>query len=66
MSRRPGIRLSDLKSALALMKAEGMTPAALDMKPDGSCRWHFTSPQDDGQNELDRELAEFSRKHGHC
>ena len=65
MSRRPGIRLSDLKAALALMRAEGLTPAALDMRPDGSCRWHFTAPPDSAQNDLDRELAEFDKKHGY-
>lgn len=65
MSRRPGIRLSDLKAALSLMKAAGLTPAALDMRPDGSCRWHFTAPADSDDDGLDRELAEFRRKHGY-
>lgn len=65
MSRRAGIRLSDLKAALTLMKAEGITPAALDMRPDGSCRWHFTPPPERDENDLDRELAEFRKKHGY-
>lgn len=65
MSRRPGIRLSDLKAALALMRDGGIEPTALDMKPDGSCRWHFTQPANSDDNSLDRELAEFRKKHGY-
>ena len=65
MSRRPGIRLADLKATLTLMRDGGITPTALDMKPDGSCRWHFTQPADNDENELDRELAEFRKKHGY-
>lgn len=65
MSRRPGIRLLDLKAALALMREGGITPIALDMNPDGSCRWHFTQPTDGDDNELDREMAEFRKKHGY-
>jgi hypothetical protein len=59
------VRASDLKTALAALRAAGIEPAALDMKPDGSCRWHFTQPVDSDDNDLDRELAEFDRKHGY-
>ncbi len=60
--RRP--RLSDLKTTLRLLQDEGLRPAALDTLPDGTYRWHFTEPASAGENELDRELAAFGKKHG--
>ena len=65
MSRRPVIRPSDLKTALAAMREAGIEPTALDIRPDGSCRWHFTQPADSDENELDRELAALANKHGY-
>ena len=61
--RRP--RLSELKSTLQALRESGMKPCALDCRPDGSYRWHFTEPPSSGENALDRELVEFGAKHGY-
>lgn len=65
MSRRPRLRVSDLKTTLHMLRETGMVPCALDTMPDGTHRWHFTPPRGDDENDLDRELAEFEAKHGH-
>lgn len=64
-SRRPRVRMSDLKAALAALKEVGREPCALDILPDGTHRWHFTQPATNAEDDLDRELAEFEAKHGH-
>ncbi|KFL27058.1 hypothetical protein JP74_09085 [Devosia sp. 17-2-E-8] len=64
MSRRPSVRPSDLKAALEVLREFGMTPSALDTMPDGTYRWHFTKPASSDDDELDRELAEFEKRHG--
>jgi hypothetical protein len=65
MSRRPALRPADLKATLDALREAGIVPTALDTRPDGSFRWHFTKVADDDENDLDRELAEFDRKHGY-
>lgn len=64
MSRRPGVRTADLKAALVVMREFGITPCALDTLPDGTHRWHFTKPSSSDEDDLDRELAEFDKRHG--
>lgn len=65
MARRPALRTTDLKAAILVMRECSMTPAALDVLPDGTHRWHFTKPTNSDEDDLDAELAEFSRRHGH-
>jgi hypothetical protein len=64
-ARRPTLRIRDVNATLEALKRNGMTPTALDTLPDGTFRWHFTPPALDNGDELDRELAEFDRKHGY-
>ena len=64
MARRPTVRVADLRSAVEALKQAGMEPSALDIMPDGTHRWHFTKPATT-DDDLDRELAEFDKKHGH-
>lgn len=63
MSRR--IRMADLKTTLSVLREFDMKPCALDTLPDGTHRWHFTTPVPHDENSLDRELAAFEAKHGH-
>lgn len=65
MARRPFMRPNDLKTALAVLKEAGVEPAALDIMPNGTHRWHFTKPSGDDEDDLDRELAAFEARHGH-
>lgn len=65
MSRRPAIRPTDLKVTLGVLREFGITPTALDTMPNGTHRWHFTTPAGNDEDDLDRELAEFGRKNGH-
>lgn len=66
MSRRPAVRASDIKTALAALSAAGLKPTAFDAMPDGTLRWHFTAIADNDDIALDRELAAFeAAKHGH-
>ena len=65
MSRRPSVRVSDLKAALVVMREFDMKPCALDTLPDGTHRWHFTPPAPHDEDTLDRELEAFEAKHGH-
>ncbi|NTF99032.1 hypothetical protein G6L30_02770 [Agrobacterium rhizogenes] len=64
-TRRPTLRIRDVNATLEALKRNGMTPTALDTLPDGTFRWHFTPPSHDDGDELDRELAEFDKKHGY-
>lgn len=61
--RRP--RLSDLKGTLRVLREGGMEPCALDSLPDGTYRWHFTTPAANDEDSLDRELQQFEAKHGY-
>ena len=61
---RARIRTRDLKATLTFLKEAGMAPAALDLLPDGTCRFHLVSPADNDDDMLDRELAEFRSRHG--
>jgi hypothetical protein len=65
LSRRPAVRESDLKTALAALRAAGIEPVSLDIRPDGTQRWHFTKPADSAEDDLDRELEAFEAKHGY-
>lgn len=62
---RARVRMTDLKTTLAVLREFGMKPCALDTLPDGTHRWHFTTPPSHDENDLDRELAAFEAKHGH-
>lgn len=64
-TRRPCIRINDLKATLSALQKGGLSPSALDTLPDGTFRWHFTPPPQGDENDLDRELAEFEKKHGY-
>ncbi len=61
--RRP--RLSELKGTLKVLHEQGLKPCALDCQPDGTYRWHFTTPPSGDETGLDRELAEFEARHGY-
>jgi hypothetical protein len=63
MARRTRPNLATLKATLAALRESGMTPTALDTMPDGTCRWHFTPPPSQGEDDLDRELQAFEAKH---
>lgn len=65
MSRRPTVREADLKTALAALRSAGIEPVSLDIRPDGTLRWHFTKPADSDDDALDRELEAFEAKHGY-
>ena len=65
MSSRRRLRLSEVKATLALLREQGITPCALDTLPDGTVRWHFTEPELNAEDALDRELAAFREKHGY-
>lgn len=62
---RTRIRTLAMKATLTFLRESGFEPTALDVKPDGSFRWHIAPPTTDNDAELDRELAEFQAKHGH-
>lgn len=64
-NRRPALRIRDVNATLEALKKNGMTPTALDTLPDGTFRWHFTPPAQNDEDDLDRELAEFDKKHGY-
>lgn len=64
-SRRPTLRVRDVNATLEALKKSGMTPTALDTLPDGTFRWHFTPAPQGGDSDLDRELAEFDKRHGY-
>ena len=64
-TRRPSIRVNDLKATLSALQKGGLSPSALDTLPDGTFRWHFTPPQHNDDSDLDRELAEFEKRHGY-
>lgn len=64
-SRRPTLRVRDVNATLEALKKGGMTPTALDTLPDGTFRWHFTPAPQSEDTDLDRELAEFDKKHGY-
>ena len=64
-SRRPSLRQSELAAALDTFTERGMTPCSVDVRPDGTVRWHFTSPADSAEDDLDRELRAFEAEHGH-
>lgn len=65
MARRPSLRSTDLLNAVETLKKAGMTPTALDIRPDGTQRWHFTQQLLSDEDDLDRELAAFEAEHGH-
>lgn len=65
MSRRPAVREADLKTALAALRSAGIKPVSLDIRPDGTQRWHFTKAPGDDDDDLDRELKAFEAKHGY-
>jgi len=62
--RATAVRSSDIKATLTALKAAGMIPCALDTLPDGGMRWHFTQPQANDEDDLDRELREFEQRNG--
>lgn len=64
MSRRPSLRVNDLKTTLAALRASGLQPTRFDVLPDGSQRWYFTQTAEDLDSDLDRELREFEAAHG--
>lgn len=64
MSRKR-VRMADLKSTLAVLRQFDIKPCALDTLPDGTHRWHFTTPAPHDENDLDRELAAFEAKNGY-
>lgn len=64
MSRRPGIRSSDVDAAIAALEARGIRPSAIDLLPTGAVRMHLVPLQSDTVSDLDRELAEFEARHG--
>lgn len=63
--RRHRASLSALKTTLQALRESGMQPAALDVMPDGTTRWHFTPPPSHDEDSLDRELQAFEAKHGY-
>lgn len=65
MTRRQSFRASDIKTILCALQKSGLSPTAMDTMPDGTVRWHFTPTSQNEQNDLERELAEFERRHGH-
>jgi hypothetical protein len=64
-TRRPRLRLAELKDTLRILRESGVSPCALDTLPDGTYRWHFTPPASNDETALDRELAEFEAQHGY-
>lgn len=64
MSRRAALRVNDIKSTLAALRAGGLQPTRFDVLPDGSQRWYFTRTAEDEEHDLDRELREFEASHG--
>jgi hypothetical protein len=54
-----------LKAALAALRAEGIEPCSLEIRPDGSHRWHFTKDANNDDDAVDRELAEFGKRNGY-
>lgn len=65
VTRRLGIRPSDLRSAINVLLESGLKPSALDILPDGTHRWRFTEAAANDDDELDRELASHRAKHGY-
>ena len=59
MTRRLGIRPSDLRSAINVLLESGLKPSALDILPDGTHRWRFTEAAANDDDDLDRELAAY-------
>jgi hypothetical protein len=66
MQRRPAIRRR-VNAGAAALEARGLKPCAVDILPTGTIRFHLTAPssiEDNGDDDLDRELAEFEARHG--
>lgn len=64
MPRRATLRVNDIKSTLAALRAGGLQPTRFDVLPDGSQRWYFTPTVEENESDLDRELREFEAAHG--
>lgn len=61
---KPSIRRRVNAGASAL-EARGLKPCAMDILPTGTIRFHLTAPVSGaGDDDLDRELAEFEARHG--
>lgn len=54
--RRRTVRERDVRAGLEAIRANGLTPTALDISPDGTMRWHFTPVADNDELALDREF----------
>lgn len=65
MTRRLGIRPSDLRSAINVLLESGLKPSALDILPDGTHRWRFTEAAENDDDEVEKALAGLARKHGY-
>lgn len=65
MTRRLGIRPSDLRSAINVLLESGLKPSALDILPDGTHRWRFTDVPANDDDEVDRELEAWRKKRGY-
>lgn len=65
LTRRLGIRPSDLRSAISVLLESGLKPSALDILPDGTHRWRFTEAAANDDDEVDRAFAEFDKRHGY-
>jgi hypothetical protein len=63
--RRPRPSMAAMKSTIKLLRENGMQPTAMDTMPDGTIRWHFTTPQAPDVDDLDRELEAFEARHGY-
>ena len=62
MTRRLGIRPSDLRSAINVLLESGLKPSALDILPDGTHRWRFTEAAANDDDEVERDLARLAKK----
>ena len=61
--RAPPLRRR-ISAGHAALEARGLKPCAMDLLPSGVVRFHLSPPAGGGDDELDRELAEFEAKHG--
>lgn len=63
-ARRASICKRDIESTLSALTAQGLTPALIERRPDGSMFFHMVPPAAPIQDELDIELADFGAQNG--
>jgi len=62
--RRTSICKRDIESTLSALTAQGLTPALIERRPDGSMFFHMVPPAANLGDAVDIEIADFEARHG--